>query len=30
VYVSEVPPEGDLARRLLPAYSVIVTLETST
>lgn len=28
IYVSELPPEGDLARRVLPANSVVVTLET--
>jgi len=27
IYVSELPPEGDLARRVLPASSVVVTLE---
>ena len=29
LYVSDMPAEGDLARRVLPAHSVVVTLETS-
>ncbi len=28
-YVSDPPPEGDLARRVLAGHSVIVTLETA-
>jgi len=29
LYVSDLPPEGALARRVLPAYAVVVTLETN-
>ena len=29
IYVSELPPEGDLARRVLPANAVVFTLETA-